>query len=188
MIGCIKCQVYNHLCHNCVLMNRAGRHKSSNDYAGSATSHMYARNAVKFGDIPEELIDRMQTNPEFSREVLARIRREARGYHGRIGISATSAAGEPMLIARKGSVQVFRGAVGARKAKDKLIKSILVKPESGKAAKIAGSWASHEWKVYSLKYSPGLVILNHRGEESDVFPGWAKMKAILTEIGFKIIR
>ena len=187
MIACIKCQVYNHLCPGCVVMNRAGRHKSSNDYAGSATSHMYARNAVKFGDIPEELIERMQTNPEFSREVLARIRREARGYHGRIGVAATAAAGEPMLIARKNSVQVF-DAIGARKAKDKLIKSVLVKPESGKAAKMAGSWASHEWKVYSLKYSPGLVILNHRGEESVVFPGWAKMKAVLTEIGFKIIR
>ena len=187
MIACIKCQVYNHLCPGCIVMNRAGRHKSSDEYVGSATSHMYARNAVKVGDIPEELIERMQSNPEFSREVLARIRREARGYHGRVGVAATAAAGEPMLIARKGSVQVF-DALGARKAKDKLIKSVLVKPESGKAAKMAGSWASHEWKVYSLKYSPGLVILNHRGEESQVFPGWAKMKAVLTEIGFKIIR
>ena len=187
MIACIKCQVYNHLCPECALMNRAGRHKSSGEYIGSATAHMYAQNAVKFGDIPPELIEKVVSNPEFSREVLARIRREARGYHGRIGISATAAAGEPMLIAHKGSVQVF-GEVGARKAKDKLIKSVLVKPESGTAAKIAGSWASHEWKVYSLKYSPGLVILNHRGEESQVFPGWAKMKAVLTEIGFKIIR
>ena len=168
-------------------MQRAGRHKSSNKYEGSATAHMYARNAVHFGDIPEELLERMANNPAFSRELIARIRREARGYHGRIGVAATAAAGEPMLIARKGSVQVF-DAVGARKAKDKLIKSILVKPESGKAAKVAGSWATHEWKVYSLKYSPGLVILNHRGEESVVFPGWAKMKATLEQIGFKIIR
>ena len=187
MIACIKCQVYNHLCPQCIVMNRAGRHKSSNEYIGSAIARMYAVNAVKFGDIPDELIERMQSNPEFRREVLARIRREARGYHGRTGVAATAAAGEPMLIARKGAVQVF-DAFGARKAKDKLIKSVLVKPESGKAAKISGSWASHEWKVYSLKYSPGLVILNHRGEESCVFPGWAKMKDVLTEIGFKIIR
>ena len=187
MIACIRCGVYNHMCPQCVVMNRAGRHKSGKDYVGSASAHMYAHNAVKFGDIPLELIERMQGNPEFSREVLARIRREARGYHGRVGVAATAAAGEPMLIARKGSVQVF-GAIGARKAKDKLIKTVLVKPESGKAAKIAGSWAAHEWKVYSLKYSPGLVILNHRGEESAVFPGWAKMKAVLMEIGYNIIR
>ena len=187
MIACIKCQIYNHLCPECVVMNRTGRSKPGNDYIGSATAHMYAANAVKFGDIPDELIEQMQTSPEFRREVLARVRRESRGYHGRIGVAATAAAGEPMLIARKGAVQVF-DAVGARKAKDKLIKSILIKPESGKAAKMAGSWASHEWKVYSLKYSPGLVILNHRGEESCVFPGWAKMKATLEQIGFKIIR
>lgn len=187
MIACTKCQVYNHLCPQCVVMNRSGRSKPDNDYIGSATAHMYAVNAVKFGDIPSKLIERMQSNPAFRKEVLARIRREARGYHGRVGVAATAAAGEPVLIARKGSVQVF-DAIGARKAKDKLIKSILVKPESGKAAKIAGSWATHEWKVYSLKYSPGLVILNHRGEESVVFPGWAKMKAVLMEIGFNIIR
>ena len=187
MIACIRCGVYNHMCPQCVVMNRAGRHKSSNDYIGSASAHMYAVNAVKFGDIPPELIERMENNPAFRKEVLARIRREARGYNGRVGVAATAAAGEPMLIARKGAVRVF-DAIGARKAKDKLIKSVLVKPESRPAAKIAGSWAAHEWKVYSLKYSPGLVILNHRGEESCVFPGWAKMKAVLMEIGFNIIR
>lgn len=100
---------------------------------------------------------------------------------------------EPMLNAQKKTVEkdlrthAFDSS-GSTHAKDRLYKTVLVKPTTGKAAQTAGSWATHEWKVYTLKFSPGLVLVNNRGEETDVFPGWGKIKSTLEALGFQVIR
>lgn len=124
--------------------------------------------------------------------VLCDLRRPVGVSKTRYGISARKTCGEPMLNADKSAIERSLSKHfdehGSKHAKLKCIKRIIVKPESPTAAKIAGTWASHTWDVWSLKYSPGLVLRDHRGLESDVFPGWGKMKSVIEQIGFKLIR
>lgn len=119
--------------------------------------------------------------------------RRPRGVNSRhYGVSAFKSGREPMLNADKRAIERSLSKHfdehGSTHAKLKMIKAVVVKPESNQAAKIAGSWASHTWQVWSLKYSPGLVLRDHKGNESSVFPGWGKMKQTLEQLGFKIIK
>lgn len=124
--------------------------------------------------------------------VLCDLRRPMGVSKERFGIAAYKSGREPMLNADKSAIERSLSKHfdehGSKHAKLKCIKRIIVKPESPTSAKIAGTWASHTWDVWSLKYSPGLVLRDHRGLETDVFPGWGKMKKIIEQIGFKIIR
>lgn len=129
-------------------------------------------------------------------QVVARLtdlRRPSGVAPGRFGVALHKGGRHPMLNAEKKSVERamaerFQETAGTSHAKDKVIKRIIVKPESPAAAGVAGTWASHVWEVWSLKYSPGLVLRNHKGQESAVFPGWGKVKATLEKLGFKIIK
>lgn len=139
-----------------------------------------------------EWMESVKADPARLAAVLCDLRRPVGVSKTRYGISARKTCGEPMLNADKSAIERSLSKHfdehGSKHAKLKCIKRIIVKPESPTAAKIAGSWASHTWDVWSLKYSPGLVLRDHRGLESDVFPGCGKMKSIIEQIGFKIIK
>lgn len=139
-----------------------------------------------------EWMESVKADPARLAAVMCDLRRPVGVSKTRYGISARKTCGEPMLNADKSAIERSLSKHfdehGSKHAKLKCIKRIIVKPESPTAAKIAGSWASHTWDVWSLKYSPGLVLRDHRGLESDVFPGWGKMKSIIEQIGFKVIK
>jgi len=110
----------------------------------------------------------------------------------RFGIALHHGGRTPMLNADKMAIERSLSKHfdehGSKHAKLKLFKKIDVKPGSLASAKIQGSWSQHTWEVWTLRYSPGIILRNHRGEESDVFPGWGKMKTTLEQLGFKIVR
>ena len=139
-----------------------------------------------------EWMESVKADPARLAAVMCDLRRPVGVSKTRYGISARKACAEPMLNADKSAIERSLSKHfdehGSKHAKLKCIKRIIVKPESPTAAKIAGSWASHTWDVWSLKYSPGLVLRDHRGLESDVFPGWGKMKSVIEQIGFKVIK
>lgn len=124
--------------------------------------------------------------------IVTDLRRPKGVSSARYGIALHKGGRSPMLNADKNAIERSLSKHfdehGSKHAKLKLFKKIEIKPESPSAAKIQGSWSQHTWEVWTLRYSPGIVLRNHRGEESDVFPGWGKMKSTLEKIGFKIIR
>jgi len=150
------------------------------------------RDQITSGVYLHEWMESVKADPARLAAVLCDLRRPVGVSKTRYGISARKTCGEPMLNADKSAIERSLSKHfdehGSKHAKLNCIKRIIVKPESPTAAKIAGSWASHTWDVWSLKYSPGLVLRDHRGLESDVFPGWGKMKSIIEQIGFKIIK
>lgn len=125
--------------------------------------------------------------------IVTDLRRPRGVTAARFGIALHHGGRHPMLNADKMAVErslsTHFDEHGSKHAKLKLFKKIDVKPGSLAAAKIqGGSWSQHTWEVWTLKYSPGIILRNHRGEESDVFPGWGKMKKVLEQIGFVIVR
>lgn len=135
----------------------------------------------------------LKEDPARAAAVLVDLRRPAGVNRNHYGVAAFKGGREPMLNADKRAVERSLSRHfdehGSKHAKLKCFKIIEVKPESPQAAKVNGnSWSQHQWEVWTLRYSPGLVLRNHRGDESDVFPGWGKMKSTLEEIGFKIIK
>ena len=150
------------------------------------------RDQITSGVYLHEWMESVKAAPARLAAVMCDLRRPVGVSKTRYGISARKTLGEPMLNADKTAIERSLSKHfdehGSKHAKLKCVKRIIVKPESPTAAKIAGTWASHTWDVWSLKYSPGLVLRDHRGLESDVFPGWGKMKSVIEQIGFKIIR
>ena len=124
--------------------------------------------------------------------ILTDIRRPRGTSVARYGIALHKGGRSPMLNADKMAIERSLSKHfdehGSKHAKLKLFKKIDVKPGSLASAKIQGSWSQHTWEVWTLRYSPGIILRNHRGEESDVFPGWGKMKTTLEQLGFKIVR
>ena len=124
--------------------------------------------------------------------ILTDLRRPRGVSAARFGIALHHGGRAPMLNADKMAIERSLSKHfdehGSKHAKLKLFKKIDVKPGSLASAKIQGSWSQYTWEVWTLKYSPGIILRNHRGEESDVFPGWGKMKNVLEQIGFVIVR
>lgn len=124
--------------------------------------------------------------------VLCDLRRPVGVSKERFGVAAYKTGREPMLNADKTAIERSLSKHfdehGSKHAKLKMVKRVIVKPESSAAAKIVGTWAEQTWDIWSLKYAPGLVIRTHSGLESDVFPGWGKIKSVVEGIGFKIVK
>lgn len=137
-------------------------------------------------------IKSLKLDPARAAAVLCDLRRPNGVSRARYGLALHIGGRQPILNADKQSIERSLAKHfderGSKHAKLKMFRKVELKPDSPAAAKIAGTWAQQRWEVWTLKYSPGLVIRNHRGEESDVFKGWGSMKKTLEGIGFKIVK
>lgn len=111
----------------------------------------------------------------------------------RYGQAVRAAAREPMLNANPESIKrafLIRpdGVKGSKLAKSALYRTVVVKPLTSKAATAVGGWQQREFKVYTLRYAKGLVLVTDKGEESKVFEGWGSIKRALVDSGFEVIR
>lgn len=150
------------------------------------------RDQITCGVHLNDWMQKVKEDPARLAAVLCDLRRPVGVSKERFGVAAYKTGREPMLNADKTAIERSLSKHfdehGSKHAKLKMVKRVIVKPESPAAAKIVGTWAEQTWDIWSLKYAPGLVIRTHRGLESDVFPGWGKMKSVIEQIGFKLIR
>lgn len=111
---------------------------------------------------------------------------------GRARIASIKAAGEPMLNAEHAVVQkdlAKSPASTGQHCKDKLVRVVAVKAASIKAAKYNGDWATHNWGIFSLKYSKGVVMIDHKARESStVFPSIGAALRAIAAIGMEVIK
>lgn len=129
---------------------------------------------------------RVISNPVDRAMLAAEMRRPSKVSQGRYGIALRSAMREPMLNAGKATIESreYRG----KSPKHKLQRSFRVKPDTLKASRYAGGWNVRDWQLWSLQYAPGFVVVNHNGDESEVFPSWHKARLAIEEAGYVVLR
>lgn len=141
------------------------------------------------------LLQRMADDPIYAADILHQMRRPKRGNATRHKISGRHAVREPMLNA---SVNSVANGLQYREPeyKDRVIKAgvydtLVVKPTSSNTAKLertSSFWGERTWKVYTLRYSKGYVLVTDKGSESRVFPTYGELKAAVRKSGWEIIR
>lgn len=135
-------------------------------------------------------LDRVANNPVKSAILASELRRPSTSSKARHGVAIRSAGREPMLNADPKSIMSGERVVTS--ARWKVHKTIQIKPLTSKAARFNGQgrnsdWSVKEWKVWSLQYAPGFVIVNHLGLESPVVKSWKQAKEMITLAGYEVI-
>lgn len=138
-----------------------------------------------------------QKQVEYYRQILgdptAMVRHSAehRASKSHSGIGMIRAAGEPLLNANpRDTVRALMQPRSPEKhPKDRMVRRVIVKATSSKAAQYNKGWNTHQWGIFSLKYSKGVVIVDHMGNESKtVFPSIGAALAAIRKIEMEIVK
>ena len=107
---------------------------------------------------------------------------------GHAAIAAQKHSGEPLLnTTGKDMQRSLLAKDDVQHRLDKKVRNVSVKAVSGLGAKIVGDWAQHEWGIYSLRYSRGVVIVNHKGDHTpSIFPTIGNALDTLRKAGLQV--
>lgn len=143
----------------------------------------------------EDVIARHKAAIAMSREHALEMRRPGGVDKARFGMAVTKAAREPMLNAHPQSIT--KGLLYKeprrkdRQAKGTLFKRIIVKPTCLQTARYkcpGGYWGERAWCVYTLKYSPGFVIVTDHGDETPKFDNYGSLRRAIKLSGWELLR
>lgn len=139
--------------------------------------------------LTDEVLAQLLDRPDLRKSYIGQLDGPKSGYAAMAGYKA---AGVPLLNASpRDSVagMMRKGTTLDKHAKERMVRRVIVKAGSTKAAQYNGDWATHQWGIFSLKYSRGVVIVDHKGRESaKVFTSIGAALSAIKQIEMEIVK